>query len=290
LDFTLVLPQLGELFKLWAHTIFISPFVNISMLWILVPIWLGWFFAEFFQEKEGTSIGNAMSNATIIIWASVDCTRQTLSLISSGDITGLFNTYARFALIAILFIYGLLIILLGLKGSGLTKKIGRIREVTYVFAMFIPVLYNFAPLSISHIIATIIFFPLFYFALEIIDRLLPDPKAIIEERNSSIPALENEAAMFPEDKNFAKATPKNQPKQMPMPLQGSQNRNPMQMPNPMQNRFYSQPIQNRPIMPNQRIMPGQKPAAMPSKVNNQKPRHNIEDLARQYARMGGPRP
>jgi hypothetical protein len=170
-----------DLLKLWIHTLFISPFVNLTMLWILVPIWLGWFFAEFFQEKTGTSIGNAMSNATIIIWASIDCTRQTVSLIGSGDVTGFLNIFARFAIIGLLFSYGLLVVILGIKGNLLVRKIGRIREVTYVFAMFIPVLYNFAPLTLGHVIATIIFFPVFYFALEIIDHIVPDPKAIIAD-------------------------------------------------------------------------------------------------------------
>jgi hypothetical protein len=199
-----ILVYFWTLFKLWGHTIFISPFVNETMLWILVPIWLGWFFAEFFQEKSGTSIGNAMSNATIIIWASVDCTRQTVELISAGDIVGFWNIFTRFAIIALLFGYGLLVVVLGIKGNTLVRKIGRIREITYVFAMFIPVLYNFAALTWSHIISAVIYFPVFYFALELIDRILPDPKAIEidERRDNSMPGMDPLQKMPPPNPRY----------------------------------------------------------------------------------------
>ncbi|MFH1181492.1 MAG: hypothetical protein V1702_00885 [Candidatus Woesearchaeota archaeon] len=139
-------------------------------------------FRRVFQEKTGTSIGNAMSNATIIIWASVDCTRQTVALMSGGEITGFWSIFARFAIIAMLFGYGLLVVVLGIKGSTIVRKIGRIKAVTYVFAIFIPVLYNYAALTWSHIIAAVIYFPVFYFALEIIDRITPDPKAIVHDK------------------------------------------------------------------------------------------------------------
>lgn len=173
------------MFTLWLHTLFVLPFTNTQMLWLLVPIWVAWFFTEFFQEKEGTSLGNAMSNAVIILWGSIDCTRQTIALISTGVLFGTWDLVGRFFLIVLLFVYGIVIVILGWQGNPIIKKIGRIREVTYVFAMFVPVFYNAIPFSLEHLLAAIVFFPVFYFGIELIDRDTPDPKALQEDKGKN---------------------------------------------------------------------------------------------------------
>ncbi len=170
-----------QLFQEWAKTIFVIPFQNQEMLWLLVPVWLGWFFAEFFQEKAGTSMGNAITNAVIILWGSIDCTRQTVKLLSEGTLVSTTDIVLRFGLIALIFAYGALIVILGIKGKTIIKYIGRVREVTYVFAMFVPIFYNAIPFSLNHIIAAIMFFPLFYFIIELLDRYTPNPKAVVED-------------------------------------------------------------------------------------------------------------
>lgn len=173
------LAYLWTLFKLWISTIFLTPFKNMDMLWLLVPIWLGWFFAEFFQEKQGTSMGNAISNAVIVMWGSIDCTRQTIRLISAGALSGFGNISLRFLLAALILSYGIFIVVLGVKGRKVIEYMGRIREVTYVFVMFTPIFYNAIPFSLNHIIATFLFFPVFYYALELINKYTPNPKAIL---------------------------------------------------------------------------------------------------------------
>jgi hypothetical protein len=173
-----------ELLRLWFSTIFLTPFQNADMLWILVPVWLGWFFAEFFQEKTGTSMGNAMSNAVIVLWGSIDWFRQTVGLMSERVITGFWSIAPRFFLAAVVLGYGLLIIILGVKGKKVIQYIGRIREVTYVFAMFTPIFYNTIPFSFEHILATVLFFPLFYYVIELIDRYTPNPRALLEDASS----------------------------------------------------------------------------------------------------------
>lgn len=174
---------LWGLVKLWAHTIFVLPFENPDMLWLLVPVWLGWFFAEFFQEKKGTSLGNAISNAVIVLWGSIDCSRQTVNLIAEHAITGFWNISLRFLIIALVFAYGVFIVVMGWKGRKIIKRIGRIREVTYVFAVFAPVFYNATPLNWQHLIAAVLFFPIFYFAIELIDKYTPNPRALREDEN-----------------------------------------------------------------------------------------------------------
>jgi hypothetical protein len=174
------------LFKLWIETMFVLPFRNLDMLWLLVPVWLTWFFSEFFQEKSGTSLGNAITNAVLIVWGSIDCARQTANLISQKVIhDSLPQIIARFGLLILLFTYGFIIIRLGIRGNPLVKKIGRVRVVTYVFAMFVPIFYNAIQFSLEHFLATLIFFPLFYFTIELLDRVVPDPKAIQEDKVQS---------------------------------------------------------------------------------------------------------
>lgn len=170
-----------NLFKLWLSTIFVTPFQNIDMLWLLVPIWIAWFFAEFFQEKMGTSMGNAITNAVVILWGSIDCIRKTLQLMSEKVLTHWLDIGARFGLILLLFAYGAVIVILGWRGNKIIKYIGRVRIVTYVFAMFVPIFYNAIPFSIEHIVAALLFFPVFYFVIELIDHYTPNPKAITED-------------------------------------------------------------------------------------------------------------
>ncbi len=174
-----------ELLKDWLTTIFITPFRSTDMLWLLVPVWISWFFAEFFQEKIGTSMGNALTNAVIVLWGSIDCTRQTVRLIGEGLVKGTGNIIARFAVIGGIFLYGFTIVFLGWKGNEIIKKVARIREVTYVFVMFVPIFYNAIPLTMKHVIAAILFFPVFYYAIELFDRLTPNPAAVTKDMEES---------------------------------------------------------------------------------------------------------
>ncbi len=170
-----------ELFKTWIYTLFVAPFKQSDMLWLLIPIWVTWFFAEFFQEKHGTSMGNAITNAVVVVWGSVDSTRQTIYQMSIGALNSLGEIILRFGIIGMIFGYGVAIVVLGLKGNKVIKYIGRVREVTYAFAMFAPVFYNAVPLTLNHIIGALLFFPLFYFAIELLDRYTPNPKAVVED-------------------------------------------------------------------------------------------------------------
>ncbi|HII71304.1 TPA: hypothetical protein HA265_00950 [Candidatus Woesearchaeota archaeon] len=174
-----------NMFITWVKTIFVVPFQNVDMLWLMVPLWAAWFFAEFFQEKHGTSMGNAITNAVVVIWGSIDCTRQTFRLLGEGVLKWNLDLYLRLLLIIIILGYGVLIVILGLKGKKVIKYIGRVREVTYVFAMFVPVFYNAVPMTLVHIVAAILFMPIFYFAIELIDRYTPNPTAVVQDMEES---------------------------------------------------------------------------------------------------------
>jgi hypothetical protein len=170
-------------------------------------------------------MGNAISNAAIVLWGSIDCSRQTLRLISEHAIAGSWNIVARFFIIAVVFFYGVFIVVLGWKGNKLIKYIGRIREVTYVFVIFAPVFYGAVEFSWNHVIASALFFPLFYFGIELIDRYTPNPKAVVQDINdtaSSAPETRPAAKAHPETSQYPQQTQYSQPHQYNQPAQHPQ--------------------------------------------------------------------
>lgn len=206
-----------EMIKLWLYMLFIVPFVRLEMLWLLVPVWVAWFFAEFFQEKKGTSLGNAMSNAVVILWGSIDCTRQTVNLISTGVLTNICGMMGRFGLLLLLFAYGLVIVVLGWRGNPIIKKIGRIREVTYFFVMFVPLFYNAIEFSLQYFLAVILFFPVFYYVIELIDFETPDSAALEEDERENAQAYSGSVGGFSQGSSDASLQSQMQtPTQPPM--------------------------------------------------------------------------
>ena len=80
---TFVWNQFAYIFMQWIN-LFLAPIRDPTMLWILVPVYLNWFFSEFYQEKKGTSFGNAISNAFIAIWSGFDWARTVVSSRETG--------------------------------------------------------------------------------------------------------------------------------------------------------------------------------------------------------------
>ena len=167
------------LVKTWG-ALFIAPIGNLEMLWIIIPIYLNWIFSEFFQEKRGTSLGNAISNATIVLWVAIDWSRTSTRFFADNVISSWHLAWNISASILV-FAYGIWVVYEGVKGKNLTHYIGRVRVATYIILMGTPLIYN-SPIPIGKaLIAVILFFPLYYFFIELLDRLLPDPVSIRED-------------------------------------------------------------------------------------------------------------
>jgi hypothetical protein len=169
-----------SLVKIWAFTFYVS-FANLSTMWIIVPIWLSWFFAEIFQEKQGTSFGNAISNGVIPLWVGIDWIRQLTDQIIAGQIGFGVLIVSKYFISAVVLAYGLMIIVLGIKGNPLVRYLGRIREVTYILVIFTPFIYGLIQPNYKYFMAIILFFPVFYYIIEIIDEFAPEPKIYKEE-------------------------------------------------------------------------------------------------------------
>ncbi|HLC46695.1 MAG TPA: hypothetical protein VJI75_03050 [Candidatus Nanoarchaeia archaeon] len=173
---------LWSLFIDWL-LLFISPLKNPEMLWIIIPIWINWFFAEFFQEKGGTSFGNAISNGAVPLIIGIDWARYITNQLTEGTLKFSAMIVFKYFLCLLVIIYGFTIIYYGIKARHFVRFYGRIREVTYVLVMFTPVIYGIVAVTWQFVLAMVLFFPLFYCLIELIDIWVPNPKAVKSDEN-----------------------------------------------------------------------------------------------------------
>ncbi len=171
---------LGTLFLSWLK-LYAAPFTNFELLWIIIPIYINWIFTEIYQEKKGTSFGNAISNGVVPLWVGIDWGRVTVRMLLNHQIGFDAVLAAKFGIITFMIIYGLAIIILGIQVKKITRYIGRIREISYVSLMLTPVFYGVAKLSLTNLLAMLIFFPLFYGIIELICRVTPNPQSIEDD-------------------------------------------------------------------------------------------------------------
>ena len=151
------------------------------MFWIIIPIWVNWFFTEFFIEKHGTSFGNAIGNGVIPILASIDWTRYLYRLVQEGIISSFtFGVFMKFLLSFVVFCYGVFVIIAGIKIERIIFYIGRIRWITYVLVMITPVIYNVIKFDFRTFTAMLLFFPLYWWVIEFFDRITPEPRVYME--------------------------------------------------------------------------------------------------------------
>ncbi len=151
------------------------------MFWILVPVWINWFFTEFFQEKYGTSFGNAVSNGAIAILASIDWFRYTFRLYEEGIVTSKLGLALKLLVAVVVLGYGIFVIAAGIRIKTIVFYLGKIRWVTYILIMFTPVVYNVIKLNLYTLAAIALFFPLYYWVIEIFDRITPEPRLYAED-------------------------------------------------------------------------------------------------------------
>jgi len=126
-------------------------------------------------------MGNAITNAVVVFWAGFDWIRNTVNKISAGVMQLQGIAIGRFFVCVCLIAYGIFIVILGLKGNKLIKYLGRIREVTYLIVIFTPIFYEVLPLTFQHLFAAVLFFPVYYFLIELLNHYMPNPKAVAED-------------------------------------------------------------------------------------------------------------
>ena len=171
---------LGNFLYPWLD-LFAVPFRNFDMLWITIPVILNWVFTEFYQEKHGTSLGNAISNGIVVLWVGVDWSRTVVNIYvkQQTDIDTAFFTKIGIAILVL--IYGLWIVIQGIRVKRYVSYFGRVRQVTYILLVFTPIYYGVAKLTLDLLLAIILLFFPVYFLIEIVERMIPTPKTYEEE-------------------------------------------------------------------------------------------------------------
>lgn len=154
----------------WLSLLFVAPFRNPEILWVLVPIWINLVFTDFFQEKHSTSMGNAITNGAVAIWVGIDWVRHLINNLNGFSWSLVFNFFICLVMLA----FGIFVIIKGIKGAKYIKIIARIREVSYLQLMFSLLIYGIVVLSFKFILVVVIYAPVFYFAFELIDKYTPD--------------------------------------------------------------------------------------------------------------------
>lgn len=165
----------------WLSILFVLPFKNVEILWILIPIWLGFIFSDFFQEKKGTSFGNAISNGVVMLWVGVDWSRFLIRNYQSFS----WLIFFKFFLCLFVVLWGFMVIYEGIKRKRVIHFVGRVRVVSYVMMVLSPIIYNLADPTFKYIGSIILFAPLFYYFFELIDKYAPTPRIYEEDRGES---------------------------------------------------------------------------------------------------------
>jgi hypothetical protein len=164
--------------------LFIAPVFHREMLWIIVPVYMNWIFTEFYQEKKGTSMGNAITNGFVPLWVGIDWLRTTINFLTAkGAKLSMvyFKALPKLSVAALMVAYGFVIVFLGIRGYKMVTLLGRIRSVSYLGIMLTPIFYGTVKPTWTVILSIIVFYPLFYWIVEGIDYLLPTPSTYVEE-------------------------------------------------------------------------------------------------------------
>lgn len=168
-----------DLFMTWL-SIFAAPFKEPEMLWIIIPLYLSWIFTDLFQEKRHTSFGNAISNGVVILWVGIDWIRYIVRQLNATDLLMSTVTIGKIVLSVGTSLYGIMIIVFGIQAKEFIHWYGRIRVTSYLLIMFSPLIYGVIPLSFEYILAIFVFFPVFFFIVTALAKIIPDSKAVLD--------------------------------------------------------------------------------------------------------------
>lgn len=218
-------------------TVFITgPASNPDVLYILVPVYLNWLVNDYYQERKGTDLGNATANGFTAIWVSIDWFRTMVPRVGALKVFT-FSWYFlifKFLIALLVMVYGIAIMRYAVAGNPLAKKIGRIREVSYVCIVFTPFVYDLVKTSTPSLsaflptfVGIILFFPVFYYLAEFGLNALPAPAS---ERDGEGPEPKQKPSPRPPPQAQPKPQPRPQPFQQPRPNVQPAQRQPGQQP------------------------------------------------------------
>jgi len=151
-----------------------------NFIWLLIPIFIIGIVTDKYQESNGTSIGNAISNGTLIIFTGF----SWLQVISSRYNFPLDIEASQYLFSFLIILYGFIIIASGFFTGEFARVYGRIRVVTFMLMFFtlmihVPLFYNFVSVLIF-----VLIFPVYYVLISELIKFLPSTKKEVKiEKN-----------------------------------------------------------------------------------------------------------
>jgi len=175
-------------------TIFISTLTNIEIIWITYPIYITWFAMEFLVERKEIKYSHSLANSIIFSWVSIDWLRD---LYLNNEL----NDYNKLIITIFFLFLSLFILIASIKRKKIAKLLGKTGFFSYFQIMFTPFIYGIIEFNYINFLSVIIFFPLIYITVYVIDKLLPE---FIEEEDKKFEE-ENEENNEEDNDNFAES-------------------------------------------------------------------------------------
>jgi large-conductance mechanosensitive channel len=148
-------------------TIFISTLTNVEIIWITYPVYITWFAMEFLVERKEIKYSNSLANSIIFSWVSIDWLRH---LYLNNEL----NDYNKLIITLLFLFLSLFILVSSIKRKKIAKILGKTGFFSYFQIMFTPFIYGIIEFNYINFLSVIIFFPLIYMAVYVIDKLLPE--------------------------------------------------------------------------------------------------------------------
>ncbi len=147
-------------------TIFVSTLTNEQIIWITYPVYIVWFSLELLEERIKFTYGNSLANSIIFSWVSIDWLRYIY-------LNNEFDNYSKLILTILFLSLSIFTLITSLKRKKIAKILGRTGFFAYFQIMFTPFIYGIVEFTYINFLAVIIFYPLIYFAIYVIDKLVP---------------------------------------------------------------------------------------------------------------------
>lgn len=141
-----------------------------NFLWIVVPIFFIGIITDKYQEEFKTSVGNAISNGTLILFTGF----SWIQLILSRTNFPIDYTISQLLFSIFIIIYGFSIIASGFKTGKFAVTYGRIRVVTFLLVYFSIMIYYQELYNFLSILFFVFIFPFYYAFITEMIRIMPN--------------------------------------------------------------------------------------------------------------------
>jgi len=158
--------DIASLFQAFL-TIFISTLTNVEIIWVTYPVYITWFSMEFLVERKEVKYSHSLANSIIFSWVSIDWLRH---LYLHHEL----NDYNKLIITLFFLFLSLFILIAAIKRKRIAKILGKTGFFSYFQIMFTPLIYGIIEFNYIDFLSIIIFFPLIYITVYVIDKLLPE--------------------------------------------------------------------------------------------------------------------